>query len=150
MILNDWVMGLAALAGFFGWFGVAYSTRLRGSAWVFYPLSMFYAALFFSLLVGNTSASLLHRQLIICAAAAAGLIYVIALQWYWRTHEEPPPMNNPLKPEHALCRSLNCVSKTAWRIIYMNGVTKEICEACMRKEISDEAGLKEIRRLMKY
>lgn len=150
MILNDWMIVLAALVGFFGWFGAAHLTRLRGSAWLFYPLSMFYAALLFSTLAGNIPASLLHRQLIVYTSAAAGLIYMVALQWYWRTHEEPTHMNNPLKPEHALCRSPNCASKTAWRITYMNGVTKEICEVCLRKEISDEAGLKEIRRLVKH
>ena len=97
MILSDGAMLLAGLLGFFGWFGVAHLTRLRGSAWVFYPLSMFYAALFFSTLVGNVSASVLHRHLIVYASAAAGVIYVLTLRWYWQTHEEPKGRDRSMK-----------------------------------------------------
>ena len=56
----------------------------------------------------------------------------------------------PINPEHAVCRRNYCPHNTAWRVTYANGVTTEICEACFVNEISDEAGLKEIRRLAKH
>ena len=89
MTFHEGVTALAGLIGFFGWFGVAHLTRLRGSAWLFYPLSMFFAALFFSTIVGNASATQIHRELIVDVSAIAGVVYVVTLQWYWRTHEEP-------------------------------------------------------------
>lgn len=89
MTLHEGVTALVGLVGFFGWFGVSHLTRLRGSAWLFYPLSMFFAALFFSTITGNTSATQMHRELIVDASAAAGIVYVVTLRWYWRTHEDP-------------------------------------------------------------
>ena len=90
MTLHDWLTLIFVLAGFWGWFGVAHLTRLRWAAVLFYPLSMFFAALFFSTIVGNVAASKLHCDLIIFASAMTGVVYAMTLVWYWRTHEEEP------------------------------------------------------------
>ena len=90
MTLHDWLTVVFALAGFWGWFGVAHLTRLRWAAGLFYPLSMFFIALFFSTLVGNLAASRLHCDLIVMASAGTGVVYALTLVWYWRTHEEEP------------------------------------------------------------
>lgn len=83
---RDVITILCSLGGFFGWFGVAHHTRLRGPAVLFYVLSMLFLANLLATLKGAAFAAVWLHELIICMSAITALTYAVSIDRYWQRH----------------------------------------------------------------